>query len=130
MEAWIEKTGDVVVVHLRGRVDYETVTPFRNHCAKHLVKEKVVFNLAQLSFVGSIGLTDFLETVTQLSSSAPFGIKFAAVSNEFRRLFEASEIQKLEIYENTERALMAFQGLAVSPMPRLSPTEVESPEGL
>lgn len=120
MEAWIEKSGDVVVVHLKGRVDYESVEPFRNHCARHLAQEKVVFNLNQLQFVGSVGITDFVTTITQLAAKNLNGIKFASMANEFRRIFEASEIRALEIYESTDRALLSFQGFEVAPLPRLS----------
>lgn len=123
MEAWIEREGDVVVVHLKGRVDYESTEPFRSHCVRHLAKEKVVFNLEQLAFVGSIGITDFVAIITQLAEANAIGIKFAGVGNEFRRVFEASEIRRLEIYENTNRALMAFQGFDVPKLPRLSTAE-------
>jgi anti-anti-sigma factor len=135
VEAWIEKEGDVVVVHLKGRVDYESVEPFRSHCVRHLSREKVVFNLSELAFVGSIGITDFVQTITQLSQANESGIKFAAVGNEFRRIFEASPMQRLEIYESTDRALLAFQGLEVAVLPRLSADDEEaelppSPDGV
>lgn len=126
MEAWIERAGDVVVVHLKGRVDYESAVPFREHCVRHLTNEKVVFNLQELSFVGSIGITDFVTTVTSLANGHLSGIKFAAVGNEFRRIFEASPMQALEVYETTDRALQAFQGVGVSPLPRLSILEEET----
>lgn len=125
MEAWIEREGDVVVVHLKGRVDYESTGPFRNHCVRHLSHEKVVFNLEQLTFVGSIGITDFVQTMTHLTQTNAARVKFAGVGNEFRRVFEASEMRQLEIYESTDRALLAFQGIAVSPLPRLSSDEEE-----
>ncbi len=125
MEAWIERDGDVVVVHLKGRVDYESTEPFRSHCVRHLAQEKVVFNLEQLAFVGSIGITDFVQTMTQLAAENAVGIKFAGVGNEFRRVFEASEIRQLDIYESTNRALMAFQGFEVPKLPRLSSDEEE-----
>ncbi len=123
MEAWIEREGDVVVVHLKGRVDYESTEPFRSHCVRHLAHEKVVFNLEQLAFVGSIGITDFVQTMTRLSAENAGGIKFASVGVEFRRVFEASEIRQLEIYDSTNRALMAFQGFEVPKLPRLSSEE-------
>lgn len=125
MEALIERSGDVVVVHLRGRVDYESTEPFRMHCTRHLSKERIVFNLKDLSFVGSVGITDFVTTVGQLVHGNHTNVKFANVGNEFRRIFEASNMPSLMIYETTDRALMAFQGLEVSPLPRLSTSEEE-----
>ncbi len=128
MEALIERSGDVVVVHLRGRVDYESTEPFRIHCARHLSKERIIFNLKDLSFVGSVGITDFVATVGQLIQSNQANVKFANVGNEFRRIFEASDLPSLMIYETTDRAMLAFQGLEVSPLPRLSIADEESPD--
>ena len=124
MEAWIERSGDVVVVHLKGRVDYDSFEPFRQHCVSHLLKEKVIFNLKDLAFVGSIGITDFVETMTHMSKASTGGIKFASVGSEFRRIFEASEIVNLAIYDSTVRA---FQGLGIAPLPSIA--SLEGPRG-
>lgn len=125
MEAWIERAGDVVVVHLKGRVDYESTEPFRQHCARHLVSEKVIFNFELLNFVGSVGITDFVTTIVTLAATNANGLKFAAVGNEFRRIFEASDIKLLQIFDTTGRALQSYQGFDVAPLPRLSTASVE-----
>lgn len=130
MEAWIERAGDVVVVHLKGRVDYESTEPFRQHCARHLAGEKVIFNLELLNFVGSIGITDFVATIATLAATNTHGIKFACVGNEFRRIFEASDIKILEIYESTGRAIQSYQGFEVAPLPRLSVAAEDVAEGI
>ena len=40
MEAKVEKKGDVVLVKLTGRIDYESADEFRERSLKFLLKEK------------------------------------------------------------------------------------------
>ena len=120
MEAWIERSGEVVIVHLRGRLNYDAQIPFRDHCAKHLKNEKVLFNFKELQFVGSIGITDFVETLSDLTNGGAGKIKFCGVGAEFRRLFEASPMRDLQIFESVEKGISSFHGLPVAPLPRLS----------
>lgn len=120
MEAWIERSGEVVIIHLRGKVNYDANTPFRDHCAKHLRHEKVLFNFRELQFVGSIGITDFVATLSDLTNTSAGKVKFCGVGSEFRRLFEASPIHDLQIFDSLEKGISSFHGLPVTPLPRLS----------
>ena len=56
VQAKIRKDGDITVVELKGRLDFETAEPFRETCSDVLTNSKVVFNLSELSFVGSSGI--------------------------------------------------------------------------
>ena len=60
MQAKIHKNGDITVVQLEGRIDFETTEPFRETCQDLLLNNKVVFNLSELSFVGSSGIGAFV----------------------------------------------------------------------
>ena len=42
MRASFAKHGEIVVVELAGRLDFETSEPFRRTCLERLVREKVV----------------------------------------------------------------------------------------
>ena len=108
MEAKFELRGEVVVVKLNGRLDFETTAPFRKTCMERLVREKVVFDLQNLNFVGSLGLKDFVDTMDQMAQKSGPGVRFASVSSEFRRLFEASGIPLLQIYETQDLAVQSF----------------------
>lgn len=108
MEAKIQKDGDVLVIYLKGQLDYETATPFRLTCLDHLVKEKVVFNMADLSFVGSKGITDFTETMVALSQQTRQAVRFCRVSTEFRRILEASNLKDLQIFDDEYSAKLSF----------------------
>jgi anti-anti-sigma factor len=108
MEAQVEKRGEVMVVELKGRLDFETTAPFRKTCLERLLSEKVVFDLKSLNFVGSLGLADFVDTLDHMAKRSGPGIKFCGVSSEFRRLFEASGIPALEFYESKDSAVKSF----------------------
>lgn len=108
MEASFKQRGEVVVVELKGRLDFEATGPFRKHCLERLLSEKVVFDLGGLNFVGSLGLKDFVDTLDHMSQKSQPGVRFSGVSSEFRRMFEASGISALFIFENTEKAVQSF----------------------
>jgi len=108
MEAKIEVRNQVVVVELNGRLDFETAEPFRRTCLQHLVSERVVFDLRNLNFVGSLGLKDFVSTLDDLTRQSQPGVRFCGVSSEFRRLFEASGFPAQDIFESQEKAIQSF----------------------
>ncbi len=111
MEARYELSGEVLVVELKGRLDFETSEPFRKTCLERLFREKVVFDLRSLNFVGSLGLKDFVDTLDHMAQRSITGIRFCGVSSEFRRLFEASGLSQHEFYENKENAVASFKSL-------------------
>lgn len=108
MEAKFEVRGEVMVVELNGRLDFETTAPFRRTCLEKLLREKVVFDLRGLNFVGSLGLTDFVTTLDEMSRASHPGIKFCGVSSEFRRLFEANGLGAQDIFDSQEKAILSF----------------------
>ena len=108
MEANYEVRGEVLVVELKGRLNHEMSIAFRKTCLERLLSEKVVFDLQNLNFVGSLGLRDFVDTLDQMTQTSQTGIRFSGVSSEFRRLFEASGISVLNIFENTDKAVQSF----------------------
>ena len=112
MQAEFEIIDGVIVIHLKGRLSYEWADIFRANCIKHLTQlqyEKIVFNLSQLSFVGSSGISEFLDTITELSANKSSEIKFCGVTNEFQRIFQISPLKDIEIYENDKKACLSFQ---------------------
>ena len=109
MQASFERTDGVVVVELKGRLDFETSEPFRRTCLEKLIRERVVFDLRDLNFVGSLGLKDFVDTLETLADRAPRGVKFCGVSSDFRRLFEALPTLATHlIYESPAQAISSW----------------------
>lgn len=108
MEAKVVNHDGVYVVTLSGQLDFESADSLRNTCRKLFREKKVIFNLAKLNFVGSSGLTPFLELLSEMNRSHGRDIKLCSVGSEFIRLFEAGELYGLEIYEDEVKARHAF----------------------
>jgi anti-anti-sigma factor len=115
MKAIMESFGEVTIVHLSGQIDYETADKFKDTCLKNFKHKKIVFNLDQLNFVGSSGITPFLETMETLSQVNKEQMKFCKVSTEFRRIFEVGNLKVVEICENLEQAQKSIMMSSVDP---------------
>jgi anti-anti-sigma factor len=114
MEAKVINQDGVFVITLSGQLDFESADSLRNTCRRLFKEKKVIFNLAHLNFVGSSGLTPFLELLGEMNKSHGKDIKLCSVSSEFVRLFEAGELYGLEVYENENGARQAFTGFVVA----------------
>ena len=119
MQVHLEVIDEVVVVHLKGRLSYESASRFRAHCLSQLRSEKVVFNLSGLNFVGSSGIHAFLETMTELSVDDNSTVKFSGVGPEFQKIFQNSRLKDVEIYENHNKAQASFKYPSITSGPRL-----------
>jgi anti-anti-sigma factor len=122
MQVSMEEQGGIVVIHLQGRLDYETVQPFHTTCLTQLAGRQVIFNMQQLDFVGSSGINSFLTTILELNKDLNTALKLCGVSSEFRRIFAASEVSHIEIYEDEAIARQAYAGAAVKPLNMPVPT--------
>lgn len=109
MEARVQVVGDIYSVELRGRIGFDVIDTFRRVCLEKWAHRKLIFDLKELHFVGSHGIADFVGTFEILSQSAQAQIKFCGMSSEFLKVFQASEIQNLEIHDTVDRAVQSFQ---------------------
>jgi anti-anti-sigma factor len=108
MQAKIRKDGDVTVVDLTGKLDFETAEPFRETCQDVLINNKVVFNLSGLSFVGSSGIGVFVSTLKEFTSKNPVPPKFCQVKSEFRKIFSSNTESSFEVFEDEKSAIKSF----------------------
>ena len=108
MKAVMRKnTNDVLIVDLKGEVDFASAEPFYQTCMSELSKKNIVFNLKKLSFVGSDGLSSFMNTIKDLRKKSK--LQFCCVGSEFQRVFADSEIKDVAIYEDEQSAANAFK---------------------
>lgn len=112
MKALCQKKGNVTIVQLEGRLDYESSPHFRNFCFDKLATDPVIFDMKGLNFVGSVGLSDFVDTVQELYVKTPQTIKICGASNEFRKLFESRVGINWNFYDSSEKALGSLAGTA------------------
>lgn len=134
MQARMIREGEIVVVHLSGRVDVETAEPFRDVCLKRLIGCPVVFDFQALSFVGSSGIIPFLETMQQFHFKNVKGIKFSGVGSEFQKVFSATPLNVVEIHASASLAVEAFRNPRVVPLEKVplnsDPGETSADHGL
>ena len=114
MKAKLAKKNDVMIVSLSGRIDVEFAEPFREACLGKIAKssDKIVFNMNELSFVGSNGIMPFVRTMMDLAKNEKAKLKFCEVSSEFKKIFAASPLQNIEIFESEDKAVDSFADLA------------------
>jgi anti-anti-sigma factor len=116
MKTKIHKTGDTVVITVDGKLDFEAQEPFRQDMTK-LVSQvktdtsprKIIFNMEKLEFVGSSGISAFVQTLKDVNSRAPMKPRYCNVRSEFRRIMKAFDEEDLfEFFESEERAKKSF----------------------
>ncbi len=108
MDAKVENRDGIFVVSLSGQMDFESADSLKVQCLEKFIEKKIIFNLRELSFVGSSGITPFLELLSELSKSNGARFKICAVGSEFMRLFESSPVDGIEIYRDITDAEHAF----------------------
>lgn len=114
MQAFVNREGDVVVVELSGRVDVETAGPFREIILRKFSGQKLVFDFQKLGFVGSSGILPFLETLQRFSEANPEKLKFSSVGVEFRRVFAATPLNTVKVYETSDLAMHSYANPQIS----------------
>jgi anti-anti-sigma factor len=117
MKTNIKKAGDTIVVSMDGRLDFETNAPLREELSKLVrpnrtdsVPKKIIFDLENLEFVGSSGISSFVQTLKDFNASVAEKPKYCNVRSEFRRVMNAfdNEGETFEFHDNQERARKSF----------------------
>lgn len=111
----VRKDGDTVIVSVTGFLDFETSDSFRDNLLKiqnQAADSQVVFDLGDLQFVGSSGISAFIQTLRDFNGRAVTRPRYANVRSEFRRIITAfDETGTFEFCESLERALSNTRGL-------------------
>jgi anti-anti-sigma factor len=110
----------ILVVKLIGRLDFDSMLPFRRTCLERLSLELVVFDFGQLFFVGSVGLTEFVDTFKALEQTGA-RFRLTGLSSEFKRLFDANGLTAQFAMESTERAIHSLLNPSAVPAIGLVP---------
>ena len=105
MKANINQKKGAVVIDVQGSLTVNDADHLEFVCSKKLKKKKVVFNLKDLSFVGSSGISIFYKTLNNVNKNN--SLKICCVSSEFQRIFD-SEGLDFSVYNSEEEALASF----------------------
>ncbi len=101
MKTLIKKTDDAIVVSLDGKIDHEAQAPFRENLARILrnartdeIPKKIIFDFKQLEFVGSSGISSFVQTLKEFNASASVKPQYFNVRSEFQKIIRAFDEQE------------------------------------
>ncbi len=105
MKTLIKKAGDTVVVSMDGKLDFETSGPLREDLSKLLrntaknaktdTVATIVVDLERLEFVGSSGISSFVQTMKEFNASAPTRPRYTNVGSEFKQVIRAFDEEAL-----------------------------------
>ena len=107
MQAQITKEDGIIIIRLHGISDVESVADLDQACKKYCLQKKVIFNLADLTFVGSSGLDKLMSVISTLSYTSQ--IKICSAKKEFQKIFATSRLELIEMYEDEAKAKETFQ---------------------
>lgn len=116
MKTQIKKQGDMIVVSLDGRLDFETFVPLREDLTKLMdesqqdsVPKKIIFNFEKLEFVGSSGISSFVQTLRDFNANSLTKPRYCHVKSEFKKIIKAFDENDLfEFYDSEDRARKSF----------------------
>jgi anti-anti-sigma factor len=116
MRTQITKVGDTVVVSMHGKLDFEAQEPLRQDLGRlaerargDLSAKKIIFNFENLEFVGSSGISAFVQSLKDFSARTPVRPRYCNVRSEFRRVMKAfDEGDLFEFFDSEDRARKSF----------------------
>lgn len=116
MKTQIKKSGDTIIVEVNGKLDFETQQPFKEDLRKIIQETKtdsvptqVIFNLKKLEFVGSSGISNFVQTLKDFNQRASTKPRYCHVGSEFQKIIRAFDEQDgFEFYDTEERARRTY----------------------
>ena len=111
MQARLKTEADIKIIELFGRVEIEGSESFKQNLLKNLMGQKVIFDLSGLNFVGSTGILAFLEALQDFAMQNPNRFKFCHVGSEFKKIFAATSLNCIEIFEAMPMAVSAYQNI-------------------
>ena len=91
-----DRRGDILVVHLSGRLDTATSRVFEDHLATHLGqgRENMIIDLGHVDYVNSYGLRVFLLMAKKLKARRD-GLILCGLTPDVRKIFQISGFDKI-----------------------------------
>ena len=108
MKARIKNSPDSIVLYLDGKVDYETQDDVCQIINKAIARnqkdetpKKIVMNFQNLEFVGSSGITQFVQNLKQIHTETDVTPKYCSVRSEFQKIMKAFDAEnEFDFYDD------------------------------
>lgn len=112
MNTRVKKNGQTITIQINGSIDHDAQIPFRNglntlydRSHRDSTPKRFIFDLSGLQFVGSTGLSAFVQTLKDFSQRTENNMAFCSAGSEFRKFIAAyDENQIFQFYENEAQA--------------------------
>lgn len=107
-----------IIVHMEGGLNYDNTLPLRKELESlsgQNPQSLITLNLNKLDFVGSSGISHFVETIQALNKNRN-RVRLSGVSEEFIKVFKLYKLEALEAMihsfdnDDTEELSMQFAG--------------------
>ena len=116
MKTRIKKEGDTIIVNVDGKLNYEGQLPLKEDLTKIIsnnmtdtTPKKIIFNLEKLEFVGSSGISSFVQTLKEFNQRSPSKPAYCNVRSEFQKIIRAfDEENAFDFFESEEKARSSF----------------------
>ncbi len=116
MKTQVKKVGDSVVVQMDGRLDFEVQDPLRERLHQIMdsaqtdsVAKRVIFDFENLEFVGSSGISVFIQTLREINAQSEVKPRYCNVKSEFRRMMKVlDETDGFEFFDSVDRARKTY----------------------
>jgi anti-anti-sigma factor len=116
MKTQYRKVGDTLVVSVDGKLSFDNQDAIKlelARLARSIEQEaaqpndsaatKIVFDLGGLEFVGSSGISNFVQTLKEFTLRSPIKPTYTNVGTEFRRVMQALDDSKLFDFHDVEQ---------------------------
>jgi anti-anti-sigma factor len=110
MKARIKNTNESIIISLDGKVDYESQdevcnlinrTVSQNQNRTDQAAKKIILNLKELEFVGSSGITQFVQSLKAIHQQTDIVPKYCGVRSEFKKIMKAfDETNEFDFYDD------------------------------
>lgn len=106
MKSKIKKIGDTIVVSVDGKLDYETQDSFKENLKKIAQNKtdstptQVIFNMEKLEFVGSSGISQFIQTLKDFGAKTDQKARIVSASSEFKKVMRAFDEEEVFVFHD------------------------------
>jgi anti-anti-sigma factor len=103
--------GEVSVISIGGRLEFERTKIFKEAMLRSLRGKKVIFKMDHLAFVGSAGIKNFFQFLLEQKMQNIMDVRIVGLKEEFFRLIEFSGLSQSIFCASFEEAMHSLLGL-------------------
>ncbi len=125
MQAKHEYIDDINIIYLSGQLTLDAAERLQKVCLNNFCDTQLILSFEGLSFVGSTGITVFLETVRSLSPRLAKTLRMCNLGSEYQKIFSANLEGLFYAHANLNEAVISFK--LPQPEAQVQPDSTPSP---